>query len=309
MNWVAATLLSAFFLGIYDLCTKHSVRANAVTPVFFFQHTHRGAGMAGTHDRRHKSRLAALLRPSSLTRSWHQHFQIFLKSTVVAASWIGTYYALKFLPLSLGAPIRATSPLLTLFGAIIFLGERPTWLEILGVLTTLASLLGCHSPVPPKASISIGTNGSGRFDRRQSVRRSQCALRQISARRTAHFTVPTVQCWFSIYLRRLIFCAVFHRLETTAVAAQHIHLALDHSLHRDCPTAGGLCSIFGRCGNSDRLVAVVMRYAGPARSSLSRAESLLFKELNAWRKLPAVIGILVGSIADDPGQPIISTPP
>ena len=36
MNWVSATLLSAFFLGIYDLCTKHSVRANAVAPVFFF---------------------------------------------------------------------------------------------------------------------------------------------------------------------------------------------------------------------------------------------------------------------------------
>ena len=31
-----ATLLSAFFLGLYDLCAKHSVRANAVTPVFFF---------------------------------------------------------------------------------------------------------------------------------------------------------------------------------------------------------------------------------------------------------------------------------
>ena len=46
-----------------------------------------------------------------------QHLQLFLKSLVVAASWIGTYYALKHLPLSLGAPIRATSPLLTLFGA------------------------------------------------------------------------------------------------------------------------------------------------------------------------------------------------
>ena len=36
MNWIVATLLSALFLGIYDLCTKHAVRANAVTPVLFF---------------------------------------------------------------------------------------------------------------------------------------------------------------------------------------------------------------------------------------------------------------------------------
>jgi hypothetical protein len=33
MNWIVAKLFSALFLGIYDLCTKHAVPANAVTPV------------------------------------------------------------------------------------------------------------------------------------------------------------------------------------------------------------------------------------------------------------------------------------
>ena len=75
--------------------------------------------------------------------TWHQqHLQIVLKSGIVAASWVGTYFALKHLPLSLGSPIRATSPLFTLFGAILILGERPTWLETVGVLTTLASFVG-----------------------------------------------------------------------------------------------------------------------------------------------------------------------
>ena len=36
MNWIVATLLSALFLGLYDLCTKHAVRENAVLPVLFF---------------------------------------------------------------------------------------------------------------------------------------------------------------------------------------------------------------------------------------------------------------------------------
>ncbi|HXB58030.1 MAG TPA: hypothetical protein VNU95_00595, partial [Candidatus Acidoferrales bacterium] len=36
MNWVYEILASAVFLGIYDLCTKHAVRENAVTPVLFF---------------------------------------------------------------------------------------------------------------------------------------------------------------------------------------------------------------------------------------------------------------------------------
>lgn len=32
MDWIAAALLSALFLGIYELCTKHAVNKNAVVP-------------------------------------------------------------------------------------------------------------------------------------------------------------------------------------------------------------------------------------------------------------------------------------
>src|SRR6201999_810105 len=142
MNWIAAILLSAFFLGIYDLCTKHAVRANAVTPVLFLS-TLTGS-LVWTVLLLIQIIHPGLLPPSLVTDplTWHQHLQILLKSGIVAASWVGTYFALKYLPLSLGAPIRATSPLFTLFGAILILGERPTWLETLGLLTTLASFVG-----------------------------------------------------------------------------------------------------------------------------------------------------------------------
>ena len=36
MHWIVASLLSALFLGVYELCTKHAVRDNAVVPVLFF---------------------------------------------------------------------------------------------------------------------------------------------------------------------------------------------------------------------------------------------------------------------------------
>ena len=36
MHWIIASLVSAVFLGCYDLCIKHSVRENAVLPVLFF---------------------------------------------------------------------------------------------------------------------------------------------------------------------------------------------------------------------------------------------------------------------------------
>lgn len=35
MHWIVASLVSAFFLGCYDLCTKQAVRGNAVLPVLF----------------------------------------------------------------------------------------------------------------------------------------------------------------------------------------------------------------------------------------------------------------------------------
>ena len=142
MNWIVATLLSALFLGIYDLCTKHAVRANAVTPVLFFS-TLTGATVwfiLLAVQAIHPGTLPHSLVTDTLT--WKQHLQLLLKSGIVAASWVGTYFALKHLPLSLGAPIRAMSPMVTLFGAILILGERPNGLEIFGILITLGSFVG-----------------------------------------------------------------------------------------------------------------------------------------------------------------------
>ncbi|MGA2247064.1 MAG: DMT family transporter [Verrucomicrobiota bacterium] len=293
MNWVAATLLSAFFLGIYDLCTKESVRANAVTPVFFFS-TLTGALVwlaLLAANAIHSGWLPPSLVADPLT--WRQHLQLFLKSAIVAASWIGTYYALKHLPLSLGAPIRATSPLLTLFGAIVFLGERPTWLETVGVLTTLASFVG----------LSVAGAGEGvHFHRNKwfwfliggNLFGAASALYDKYLLGTLHFSVPTVQCWFSIYLVVLFTpfslgwkLRLWPRNEFTwRWTIPFIALTL---LAADY-------AYFWALRHPNALVAVVM--------SLRRANTLiaflgglfLFKEVNGWKKLPAVLGILVGIV-------------
>ena len=90
MNWIVAILFSAFFLGLYDLCTKHAVRANAVTPVLFFS-TLTGALVWII------LLLVQFFQPGILPHSLvtdsltlKQHLQILLKSGIVAASWIGT---------------------------------------------------------------------------------------------------------------------------------------------------------------------------------------------------------------------------
>jgi drug/metabolite transporter (DMT)-like permease len=299
MNWVAAILLSAFFLGIYDLCTKHSVRHNAVTPVFFFS-TLTGAlvwavlllvNFIQPH----------LLPPSLVTDALtlKQHLQLFLKSTIVAASWIGTYYALKHLPLSLGAPIRATSPLLTLFGAILFLGERPTFLETVGILTTLASFVGLSV---------VGTKEGIHFHRNKwfwslivgNIFGATSALYDRYLFHSLDFSVPTVQCWFSIYL--VVIFAPFtlgwklklwpRNVFVWRWSIPFISLAL---LVADY-------LYFSALRHPDALVSIVM--------SLRRASTLVafagglyfFKEVNGWKKLPAVIGILIGIVLTIAGR-------
>ena len=293
MNWVVAILLSAFFLGIYDLCTKHAVRANAVTPVLFFS-TLTGAAVWII------LLLVHIFQPGILPHSLvtdpltlKQHLQILLKSGIVAASWIGTYYALKHLPLSLGAPIRAMSPLLTLFGAILILGERPSWLETVGILTTLGSFVGL-SIAGAQEGVHFHRNKWVGFLLVGTLFGAVSSLYDKYLFTTLNFSVPTVQCWFQIYL--VVFFAPFalgwklrlwprneFQWRWTIPFIALALLVADYLY-------------FSALRHPDALVAIVM--------SLRRASTLVafagglyfFKEVNGWKKLPAVIGILVGIV-------------
>jgi len=301
MNWIVATLLSAFFLGLYDLCTKHSVRHNAVTPVLFFATLTSaviwivllGVQMANP------ALLPAGLNTDSLTLK--QHLQLFLKSAIVATSWIGTYYAMKHLPLSIGAPIRAMSPLLTLFGAVLFLGERPSLLELLGILTTLGSFVGL-SLVGQREGIHFHRNKWFWFLIGGCIFGAISSLYDKYLFSTLNFSVPTVQCWFSIYL--VVIFAPFalgwklnwwprsHKFQWRWTIP-FVALAL---LVADW-------FYFSALKNPDAMVSIVM--------SLRRVSTLVafagglyfFHELNGWRKLPAVLGIIVGVVLTIMGRP------
>ncbi len=299
MNWVVAILLSAFFLGLYDLCTKHAVRANAVTPVFFFS-TLTGAlvwTILLLVQSLHPGWLPATLVTDHLT--WKQHLQLLLKATIVAASWIGTYYALKYLPLSLGAPIRATSPLITLFGAIIFLGERPTWLETVGILTTLASFVGL-SFVGAKEGIHFHRNKWFWFLVMGNVFGAASALYDKYLLGTLHFSVPTVQCWFSIYLVALF---------TPFTLGWKLRLwpRNDFQWRWSVPLIALSLLVadyayFWALRHPDALVCIVMSLRRASTLVAFAGSVLIFKEVNGWKKLPAVIGILVGIVLTILGQ-------
>ncbi len=291
MNWVAASLLSALFLGVYELCTKHAVRANSVVPVLFFSTLTAALVWLGLLSVQGwvPGLLPPALVPDSLT--WTQHGQLLFKSMLVASSWVFTYLAVKHLPLSLGSPIRATSPLWTLAGALLILGERPTKLEMLGVVTTLLSFLGLSVAGQREGVhfhrnkwvgyILIGTllgAASGLYDKYLLARQ--------------HFSVPTVQAWFSLYLC-LCFLPVmigwrerwwsrgpFQWRWSIPLIALAL-LVSDYIYFSALHDPASLVSLVMSLRRGSTLVA----FAGGV---------FLFGERNPWQKLPAVLGILAG---------------
>ncbi|MGC9940559.1 MAG: DMT family transporter [Verrucomicrobiota bacterium] len=293
MNWVVEILWSAFFLGLYDLCTKHAVRANAVTPVLFFS-TLTSATVWTVLllvQKVHPGWLPRSLVTDPLT--WKQHLQLVLKSGIVAASWVGTYFAMKHLPLSLGSPIRATSPLFTLVGAIAILGERPTLLETIGVLTTLASFVGL-SFVGRREGIHFHRNQWFWFLIAGVLFGAVSSLYDKYLLGTLKFSVPTMQCWFSIYL--LVFFAPFAlgwRLRLWPTNPFHWRWSIPF-IALALLVADYL--YFSALQHAHALVSIVM--------SLRRGSTLVafagglyfFHEANGWRKLPAVLGILLGIV-------------
>jgi drug/metabolite transporter (DMT)-like permease len=293
MHWIVASLVSALFLGVYELCTKHAVRDNAVVPVLFFS-TLSGATvwlvlLVGQTVQPGTLPTSLVVDPLTLV----QHLQLVLKSAIVAASWVFTYFALKHLPLSLGSPIRATSPLWTLFGAILILGERPTLLETVGVLTTLASFVGL-SFAGRLEGVHFHRNKWVWFLIAGTLLGAGSSLYDKYLLGRAHFSVPTVQAWFSVYLlvlftpfaigwkRRWWSRQEFHWRWSIPFIAFSL-LVADYIYFSALRDPASLVSIVMSLRRGSTLVG----FAGGL---------LLFGEKNGWQKIPAVIGILVGIV-------------
>jgi len=198
MDWIIGALVSAFFLGFYDLLKKHAVEGNAVLPVLFLSACFAAiiwlpsvlATQVGFIQLGNSVRIDPL--------SLGEHLMLFLKSAIVSSSWICSYFALKHLPISLAAPIRATSPLWTVLGAGIILGERHGFLLWVGVLLIVGGMI-LLSLVGRKEGINFRTNRWVWAMVGATLLGSSSAMYDRYLLGFAGFSVPTVQAWFSIY--------------------------------------------------------------------------------------------------------------
>ncbi|MCB1097787.1 MAG: EamA family transporter [Verrucomicrobiae bacterium] len=200
MSWILLSLLSAVFLGIYDLLKKASVRDNAVVPVLFFSTIAGPVVWLPFILWSHYSSAtvpSALLRVDELTPGGHG--LLFGKSALVSASWIFGYFAFKHLPLSIAGPIRATGPLWTIVFAVLFFAEKPTPMQWAGSVVILGSFY----------AFSLAGKLEGiRFHRDKwvgflivaTLLGATSSLYDKFLLQRMQISVPTVQAWFSVYL-------------------------------------------------------------------------------------------------------------
>jgi len=294
MNWALLSLTSAVFLGLYDVCQKHALRDNAVVAVLLGS-TATSASVWGTLLV--VGRLAPGALPGSLSvppLGVVEHAELLLKSTIVAASWLCSYLAVKHLPISLAAPIRATGPLWTLGAALLVLGERPSWLQLLGVATTLTSFLGL-SVVGRLEGVHfhrdrwVGYLVSGTLLGACSGLYDKLLLGKLK------LAPATVQAWFSIYLV-LLFAPLglwwWYRNRAEARAFQFrvtipllaiCLLFADFAYFSALREPRGLISLVSSVRRGSTLIAFA---AGVS----------VFREKNGVKKLPPVLGIVAGIV-------------
>jgi bacterial/archaeal transporter family protein len=293
MSWLLLAACSALFLGLYDVGKKAALDSNAVLPVLFL------CSLSGlvfflpvvwlgwTHPlwmARHDVYIAPM---GALG-----HLFVLAKAGIVTVSWVLTFFAIKHLPISLAAPIRASAPLFTVFGAIALFAEIPSRAQVAGIATILFSYL---------LFSLIGRNEGIRFEKNRWVWMlfagtlvgSISGLYDKHLMQTVHLAPMSVQFWFTLYnaaIQGMIVLLVWYpkrarttplQFRTSIVLVGLFLLLADNVYFRALAIEGALVSVVSTIRRSN----VVISFA---------VGSLLFHEQQRWKKAVALLGVLIG---------------
>lgn len=185
-------------MGIYDVAKKWSLEKNAVIPVLFF------ACVSGMMLFVPFMAISSFAPDFSAEYWWYipaqtftAHMLFFLKAVIVGTSWILAYFALKNLPITIVTPIRASSPLWTLIGALISFDERFSLLQWAGIIITLTSYY-MFALVGRREGIHFGRNKWIYMIVLATIIGSASAL--YDKYLIARYDRIAIQAWFSVYL-------------------------------------------------------------------------------------------------------------
>lgn len=291
--WMYLGLLAALFLGLHNLCKKHAVQGNEVLPVLL------GTILSGF----------LLLLPFFIGSQffpeytkeigfyitsipWKTHGFIFIKSMIMASSWILAYQALKHLPLTIVTPIRSAGPFFTFIGAILIYQEQPKVLQWVGFFIIIFSVIG-YSRIGKKEGIIFTKNkwifaiigatflgaSSGLYDK---FLIQNLALNP----QTLQFWF----CWYTILILLIILSILwFPKVEKrkaftfrwSIVAVGVLLQTADYFYFKALQDPDALIMLLSAIKRSQLIIAVVIG-------------GLVFKEKNKRKKLIPLAGILIG---------------
>lgn len=139
--WLWTAIASAFLLGFYDVAKKKASERNGVLHILLYTTAISTCFFLplilsslfdwhladGTLLEMHRG-------------PFHDHLLIFIKSVVVAISWITGLMGLKNLPITTAGTIKASRPVFVLLGSIILFGERLNAWQWAGVVVSVLAL-------------------------------------------------------------------------------------------------------------------------------------------------------------------------
>jgi transporter family protein len=282
--WIPFILISALLLACYDAAKKHSVRDNGVMPVLFLATASGAVAFALALAAAGHLRASLAISPAGF-------WLVALKSLIVSASWIFVYYAMRALPLSIVAPIRASAPLWTLFGAILLFREIPTPAQGIGMAAVLAgywmfSVAGKAEGIRFTRHVGVFYAFAGTLLGAGSALYDKYLLRSCGLERNA------MQLWFSLDLVVLLGLALFAQRAAglqrtrftwrwTIPAVGVLLVAADWFYFGALSEEGVAISVLSLIRRSN----VVLSFA---------AGVLLFHERNVRKKAVALVAILAG---------------
>lgn len=154
--WIGLGLISMVFFGVHDLCKKRALMDNAVLPVLFISQLASCLVLLMLVS-------GSVIFPGSglsafalVTLPVGEHFWLLSKTLLVGLTWFCAYVAVKHLPLSIAMPIRASTPVWTVVGAVWFFQESPSVLQWVG----MGLIFACYG-----AFCFVGRGEGIRFDR------------------------------------------------------------------------------------------------------------------------------------------------
>ncbi len=291
--WMYLGLLAALFLGLHNLCKKHAVQGNEVFPVLL--------GTIGSGF--------LILLPFFIGSVFYPEFTkeigfyinsiplkthgfIFIKSMIMAASWVLAYQALKHLPITIVAPIRSAGPFFTFIGAILIYKESPNFLQWIGFFLIIFSVI-LYSKIGKKEGIIFKRNKwifaiiSATFLGASSGLYDKFLIQSLE------LNPQTLQFWFCFYtvLILLVILSInwfpfaekrkAFKFRWTIIGVGVLLQAADYFYFKALQDSEALIMLLSAIKRSQLIIAVVIG-------------GLLFKEKNKRKKLVPLFGILLG---------------